>query len=196
MRIAIGVANLVFSFESADPTLRTVEVRKVHVEWALQWLEHCWSEADYRSHSDALMRQHRVVSPMVAQAILVSGVPAVMAEATLGPLLDTYSDSREAESMMRGDDFRERSHMFAQLKRHNVLRTTKVAGRLEISPTNGGKALIERIIELAVDDEELFDKLTAQWANWNPVDGLSASAPPDFTDQAEYDLFRQNEGMW
>ncbi|MEE8519501.1 MAG: hypothetical protein V3S98_10295 [Dehalococcoidia bacterium] len=194
IRIAIAVANLTFSHDGADPSLRTVEVRRVHVEWACQWLEYCWAEAEYDKHSEAVARRNRVNNVMQVQALLTKNLEAHMVEGQLMCLL-YEQDMREAASICPGNDWREQNQSLAVLRRCNVLEVYREAGISKIGPTRGGVALITRIIDLANDNEDTYDKARTQWEQWKGTD-LGTATPPDFSDADDYHLFIQNEGQW
>jgi hypothetical protein len=196
LRIAIGVANLVFSHSTEDASLRTVEVRKVHVQWASRWLEYCWQQAGYRDYSDAIKRSHRVKQPLKMQAILTGGLEdPQMVEASLRPMLEA-ADLRTYPMLVPGDGWQDQQRMFRLLSNHNVIQTYKDrTGAQMVRLTHGGKEMISRIIQLANENEDLYEKAQQRWQQWK-TDPMSMSAPPDFSDPNEFDLFLQNEGMW
>lgn len=195
IRIAIGVANLVFSHPSEDAECRSVEVRPVHVEWACEWLEHTWRESGYDRYSEAIERQHRVANGISAAAWLTEGIKVHEVEQSLGPLLDVV-DLREAQNFMPRAGFREQQGMLAALFRHRVLMRMRVDGKTCVAPTRGGKELIQRIIKLAEEHEDNFETVAGQWAQWRSEPGLMSVAPPDFSDESEFDLWQINEQKW
>ena len=194
MRIAIAVANLTFSHDSEDQSLRTVEVRRVHVEWACRWLEYCWAEADYDKHSEAVNRRNKVHNVMRIQALLTKDLESHMVEGALSCLL-LEQEVRDVKDICPGNDFREQAQSFNLLRQANVLEVRPDGGKQRASATKGGTALLERIIALANDNEDAYEKARTQWAQWKGPD-LGTTTPPDFSDQDDYDLFLANEGQW
>jgi hypothetical protein len=196
MRIAIAAANLTFSHSSSDATFRSVEVRKVHVQFAIKWLEYCWEEAGYRQFSEFVMRRHRVVDPVGVAAVLTADCSAEEIEARL-TVIQMPGDHRQVVAGMPGHTFQEQMGFFNILIQKNVLSQQKnESGRTEIAPTRGGKELMARICDLAVEHPDLYDKAREQWKHWREVDTPMATTPLDLSNQEELDLFIQNEGLW
>ena len=194
IRVATAVANLVFSHTTDDETLRTVEVREVHVKWACEWMEHCWHEAKYDQHSDSVRRRNLVTNVLQVTALMTADLESHMVEGSLSCLLHEQ-ELREVITLMPGNDYREQQAMFSLFRRCNVLQAYRDHGRSMVGPTKGGEGLIRRIIDLANDNEDLYDKARQQWSAWKPND-VTTSTPPDFSDESEYEMFLSNEGMW
>ena len=194
LRVAIAAANLLFSFSADDATLMTVEVRKSHVQWATQWMEECWRKAQYDKFSAQVRRANTVQKPVYIQALLTKELPdAPMVEPGLVILLESL-DFRTALEVVPGDDFREKQLMFGILRRHNVLRQKQVPGKaMTVEPTEGGKTLIQNLINLSIQDEDLYERAQKQWANWTVTGPEQA---PDISTEEDYQLYLQNERQW
>lgn len=65
LRIAIAVANAVFSHPKNDPY--SVHVRRVHVEWAANWLLHTWKVSGYDLYSAKRKDAQRIMRPFDAE---------------------------------------------------------------------------------------------------------------------------------
>lgn len=193
MRIAIAVANLTFSHDTEDETFRTVEVRRVHVEFAIRWLEHTWSEAQYDLHSAAIMRRNTVSSPVQVSARLTSDLEAEDVEATLS-MISSPGEHRDKMATMPGNDFREQAAMLNFLVKKKVLTQIKDGKRTLFHPTTGGKALLDNIARLAIEHPLLYDEVRQQWQHWSTPGFLGGSDAPNLATYEDYELFLMDKG--
>ncbi len=68
LRMAISVANILFSHPPDD--IHSCYVRKCHVEWAIEWLEHTYESIGYDELSVRLRAQDSVSDPVWAEALI------------------------------------------------------------------------------------------------------------------------------
>lgn len=196
LRIAIAVANLTFSHTGSDGSYRAVEVRPVHVHFAAEWLEHTWREARYDVWSEALLRQHEVLDPINVCHVLVGGLKPSQVEPNLGPLFHESIDPREVMGYMRGDTFQEQMSMLNFLKSHRVIHRIKVLGKAKIRATKGGQMILQNLMDMAVKNEDAFQRAQEDWARWMQCVNPSGPPPVNLADQNEFELFMHDDSNW
>lgn len=92
MRVAVAVANVCYSHPPGRPY--NCWVRKVHVEWAAQWMLHLWKESGYDLYSRRRTTAHVISDPLEAEKALITGTGVASADAAevfLQSVLEPFS---------------------------------------------------------------------------------------------------------
>lgn len=179
MRIATAAANVCFSHPEGkyDECL----VRKVHVRWALDWLQWTWGNTGYLAYSAAVMSRETVTNAFYAERMLTVALaiedPAG-ARNTLGELFGGFT-SFDIESIT-GRERNDAMKWLSGLKRANVMKTMSTSvgdgrGGRKYVLTRGGTDIVNAIVRLAEEDPEGYLQRYTELAAWHG--GAAATGP-------------------
>jgi hypothetical protein len=174
VRIAISIANLCFSHDPKDP-MRTV-VRPVHMQWAIDWLQHTWATNGYEDYCRAEMVKETVTRPLHAEkhlTITAKQDDPVSAEAFLSMFLEPFhlADLAPRLGLAQNEANKWLSkglilHVFVKDRADN-------AYNAEYRLTRSGRVLVESILDVAIDHPEEFARrmsILRQWVDQGLID--------------------------
>jgi hypothetical protein len=156
MRIAVAVANICYSHPPGKQ--HSVHVRKVHVEWAAQWMVHLWSESGYDQYSRRRTTAHVISDPIAAEAAILVGscsAQADVAEVFLQSILEPFSMS-DVPTMI-GSDQLGAAKWVTRLLQHRIIerqREGMTAYGVRYIVTRGGALMIGNMLALAREKPE------------------------------------------
>lgn len=188
MRIAIAIANLVFSHPQNDPY--SVEVRRVHVEWAANWLLHTYIQCGYDVYSQKRRESQRVVKPFEAERMLTVQLELQdpeIAVSRLSAMLTPFSASEV--SPITGLAWDSAPNWLARMLAIHVLERTRAANgyHVQYQLTGGGRQLISNLIRLAEQDYVQWVERHTTLKSWSGRMGTNVSDP---------DLVPMNAEAW
>jgi hypothetical protein len=168
VRIAIAIANLTMSHVTGD--LSTCHVRKVHVEWAAQWLEHTWEQTGYDNYSSTTFASEKLDNPIKAEAQLI--VPLEIkdprhAVTTLSAMIGVRN--RDELRNYCGMEYQAFERWLTHCIRSGVFeiaRTGEYGSKVRIKPTKGGDELIRKLVHLSSGFPESWHPRFRQMEMW------------------------------
>lgn len=154
LRIAIALANVVFSHPKNDPY--SVHVRQVHVQWAANWLTHTWKTSGYDLYSAKRRDQQRVVKVFEAERLFTVELgleDSQIATSMLGGFLTPFNPSEAVT--LTGKEIHGAGTWLARMVALHVFERTRMANshHLNYQLTEGGRTLVGNLIRLAEHDE-------------------------------------------
>ena len=158
MRIAVAVANVCYSHPPGK--MHSVHVRKVHVEWAAEWLQHLWRECGYDLYSKRRTTAHVIMDPLMAESAILTGTGCATpdtAEVLLQSILEPFSIG-EVPAMI-GADPAGSARWVAKLIQHRILERQRegMSGwGVRYCVTRGGAAMIANMLAFAREKSELW----------------------------------------
>ena len=187
LRIAIAIANICFSHPKDDPN--SVHVRKVHVQWAANWMIHTWEVSGYDLFSKKRMEQQTVSRIFEAERLFTvslglseGDVAASVLEGFLQPFdikeiqLLTSLPPLEASQWLSKQVS---NHVFEKVKANNGY-------NIHYQLTNGGDVMLASMIRLASSNEEEWARRYASLKQWQ-LARLGGQSEPDLTPINEQD---------
>ena len=155
LRIAIAVANVCFSHPRNDPY--SVHVRKVHVEWAANWLVHTWTLSGYDTYSQKRKDKQRVIKIFEAERRLtidMSLQDPIIAESKLNLLLTPFA-ANEALTVSGQPDHNLAANWLSRAVALHIFERVRApnAYNVQYQLTTGGAQLVHNLIRLATTDE-------------------------------------------
>lgn len=167
MRIAIACANLCFSHVKEDPY--SVHVRKVHVEWAINWLLHTWKACSYDIYSAKLGDSQKVLKIFDAERDLTVSLlleDNAIAASRLTCFLTPFSAS-EIVALTGLEVSVAHNWLSKMLARHVFERVKeKNAYSVTYQLTDGGQQLVSNLIRLAEGDVAQWTQRYATMKAW------------------------------
>jgi hypothetical protein len=168
IRIAIAIANLTMSHVTGD--LSTCHVRKVHVEWAAQWLEHTWENTGYNNFSNATFAAEKLENYNKSEAQLV--IPLDLkdprhAVTTLSSMIGVRN--RDEVRHYSGMDYQKFDDWMAKCIRAGVFeiaRTGDYGNKVKIRPTKGGDELIRKLVHMSSGHPESWHERYRRMEMW------------------------------
>ncbi len=197
IRHAIAFSNMAYSHPSGKP--REASVRLVHVKLAINWIVRCWNNLQYDKFSQRAIQARAVTQPFVAEALLtcVLGLEDPDHALVLLSRLCEFNSSRSLQGFIMGNgtvaDLQHFSRWLGRMMRCSALEEkSENHYHIQYGPTNGGLAIIQRLLHLARDEPEEYVarfKRVEQWfkpGTMAPVPGEQAApvglTPLDDTD--------------
>lgn len=167
MRIAISVANLCFSHDPKDPM--QVLVRDVHMQWAIEWLQHTWTTNGYEDYCRAELVKETISRPLQAEkhlTITAKQDDPVSAEAFLSMFLEPFQLADLAPRLGVGQSEANKwlsrgliLHVFTKDRSDN-------AYNAEYRLTRSGRVLVEAMLDMAIDNPEEFQNRMSSLRQW------------------------------
>lgn len=153
LRIAIAIANVCFSHPRHDPY--SVEVRRVHVEWAASWLLHTWRLCGYDTYSQKRRDSQQVMRVFEAERMLTVKLDLEdpeIAASRLSAFLTPFSGG-EVLPITGLQPELANNWLSKMLALHVLERTRSQNGyHVQYQLTAGGRQMIENLIRLAEHD--------------------------------------------
>jgi len=168
IRIAISIANLTMSHVMGD--LSSCHVRRVHVEWAANFLEHTWELLGYGNMSSASFSAQHLENPMKSEANLI--VPIDLREprhavTTLSAMIGVRH--KEEIKNYCGLEFQAFERWMTLCIRANifeVVRMSDYGNKVKVRPTKGGDTLIRNLIHMSSGYPESWNQRFRQMEMW------------------------------
>lgn len=168
LRIAVAVANCVFSHPKHDPY--SVHVRKVHVEWAANWLLHTWNVSGYDIYSYKRRESQEVVKIFEAERMITVELgledPAI-AISRLQSLLTPFGQSEVVS--LTGREINHAHNWLSRMLALHVFERVKEANAYTVryTLTRGGMQLLGNLIKLAEGDVAAWVDRWKQMKAWS-----------------------------
>lgn len=180
LRIACAVANCVFSHPKHDPY--SVHVRRVHVEWAANWLAHTWMLSAYDIYSYKRRESQEVVKIFEAERMLTVELnmdDPIIAISRLQAMLTPFGQSEvvtlTGKEINGAHNWLSRMlalHVFERVKEQN-------AYTVRYTLTRGGVQLLGNLIKLAEGDVAGWHERWKAMSSWsNALTGGKRSDDP------------------
>jgi hypothetical protein len=190
LRIAIAVANAVFSHPKNDPY--SVHVRKVHVQWAANWLLHTWKLSGYDLYSQKRREAHKIVKIFEAEKMFTWSMgleDPEIAMSRLGQFLTPFG-SMEILTLTGMEPAIAHNWLSRMIALHVFERMReKNAYTVRYQLTQGGQQLVGNMIRLCETD-------VAAWVErYNAIRTWQAAAPGSTT-KSDPDLIPMNAEAW
>lgn len=172
LRIATSVANMTMSHVKDNPM--ATHVRKVHAEWAAQWLRETWHTNGYEDYSNRIKASHVVEFPFAVEKVLLCQLPIGMhqahqAESVFAQLTSPFTS---ADAMaITGLDHAHVHAWLGGLVSHRVFTRKKIRGQNEFVCTRDGLKILSNLMRLCQHDPEEYEK------RWKEVDTWCVGAP-------------------
>jgi hypothetical protein len=149
LRIAISVANMVFSHPTGKPS--ECVVKKVHVEWASRWLVRTWEKMQYDRYSAHLIAQREVTHPFEVERHLTVRLDLGDPEQAVAVVSEMFgSYPRNHLFNLLGMEGRDAADWIKTMIRMRALCSdVQWGGNVMLKPTPGGKQIMEMICYLA-----------------------------------------------
>lgn len=190
LRIAIAVANCVFSHPKNDAY--SVHVRKVHVEWAANWLLHTWRLSGYDLYSQKRREAEMVVKIFEAERMFTwnlgledCDIARSRLEAFLTPFGSTEIITLTGLEIQVAHNWLSRMialHVFERVKERN-------AYTVRYQLTRGGQQLVGNLLKLAEHDIAAWVERHAAIKTWH-------SNSPAGPQRSDPDLVPMNDEAW
>lgn len=166
LRIATAVANICFS--SYQGELAKVHVRKVHVEWAIEWLTRMWVESGYDAYSKALLLSANVVNAFSAEALITIKLALNDAEHAVRVIVNMIGGMKLGDVCgMLGCENHIAAKWLSQMLRLNVLQRDRADRyHLEYSLTQGGALMVHNLMLFAEDYPDQWAKRYEAVTRW------------------------------
>jgi hypothetical protein len=158
LRIAVAVANMTLSHVGND--LSTCSVRKVHVQWAIKWLEQTWEDLGYARFSASCLSSQSVLDPFGVEFAIGANLSLddpVQARNVLNKLFGAVS-KEELRSVV-GMDYSAFERWLMTLMRKGVFEINRTGGRgffVQLRLTKGGFKIVKGALLMAEDYPELW----------------------------------------
>lgn len=152
LRIATAVANVCFSHPADD--IYAVETRKVHVEWAIEWLRRTWLDNGYEDYSRIASRRAEIERPFECEALVMLGLKLDNSEdaANVLPMLMTEFNSAEVASILGTDTYDALKWLGKGLRQNLFQSVTAINGWSKAYRlTKGGTQLVRNVLTCAED---------------------------------------------
>lgn len=168
LRISVAIANLTLSHSNND--LSTCRVRKVHVEWAIKWLEHTWEELGYTRFSASNLSSQSVLDPFGVEFAIGANLQLddpIQARNVLSKLFGAVS-KEELRSIV-GMDYSAFEKWLMTLMRKGVFEINRTGGRgffVQLRLTTGGFKVVKGAMLLAEDFPELWPPRVQKVRTW------------------------------
>ncbi len=177
LRIAIAVANLTFSHLPGD--YLSVHVRPVHVEWAIQWIQHTWAGSGYDRYSARVRTMQTVDKPLEAESWLTTKLgftDPYLAETVLSGLRRPFT--MQDVSTLTGKDPADAARWMARLRALHVVEQRKASNAYynEFGVTRDGAKLIDNLLLMCRDHPEKYAERMTRLSRW-----VGTSEPPQLT---------------
>jgi hypothetical protein len=168
LRIAIAIANLTLSHGNND--LTTCSVRKVHVEWAIKWLEQTWEDLGYTRYSASNLSSQSVLDPFGVEFSIAANLQLddpIQARNVLSKLFGAVS-KEELRSIV-GMDYGAFEKWLMLLMRKGVFEINRTGGRgffVQLRLTTGGFKVVKGALLMAEDYPELWPERVQSVRTW------------------------------
>jgi hypothetical protein len=153
VRIAIAVANCVFSHPKNDPY--SVHVRRVHVQWAANWLLHTWKLSGYDLYSQKRREAHKVVRIFEAERMFTFSLGLEDPEIALSKLEQFLTPFGAMETItLTGLELQQSHNWLSRMIALHVFERVreKNAYTVRYQLTAGGQQLVGNLMRLAEQD--------------------------------------------
>lgn len=164
LRMAIAVANLSFSAPVGMPM--TCHVRKVHVEWAAEWMRQQFHLLGYDAWSERRLQSVRVHSPWELEALLAASQNIEHPQQAIALLNQLFGNvtPQLIDSLYILDAGRGRA---AQLMlRYGMFEVHRDGDRHSYVLTEGGSRFLQNMIDLAENHPEHFARRARALRYW------------------------------
>ena len=151
LRVASSLANILCSHP--DSEFERCMVRKVHVEWAANWMEHTYQSVEYDSYSKQRFRTETIHKPWFVEQLLIHKPFLIDAEDAVH-MLESLLETNTANNLgvLMGLDSIEANSAIGKLMHLGVMeksRSTKNHHYMELTPTVGGRKFIKNLLVIA-----------------------------------------------
>lgn len=167
LRVAVAAANILFSHPKGHP--ERCLVRRCHVEFALEWLDHTYRSVAYDAYSVDRRARDCVSEPLRAEATLyqqIDGGSPVAAQRLVAALFEgvqAHGCWAALTEVSMGDAVK----WFQVLTRLGVLRLT----RGEFRVTKGGAEFLSRLSHLSASYPDAFQERWERFGIWRRAVG-------------------------
>ena len=189
LRVAIAVANCVFSHPKNDPY--SCHVRKVHVEWAANWLVHTWKQSGYDLYSQKRREAHKILKIFDAERSFTWSLGLEDQDIAISKLEQflTPFGAIEIVTLTGMEPQLAHSWLSKMIALHVFERMReKNAYTVRYQLTQGGQQLVANMIRLAENDVAAWVERYAAIKNWmGSTPGMPKNDP---------DLIPMNAEAW
>lgn len=189
LRVAIAVANCVFSHPKNDPY--SCHVRKVHVEWAANWLVHTWKQSGYDLYSQKRREAHKILKIFDAERSFTWSLGLEDQDIAISKLEQflTPFGAIEIVTLTGMEPQLAHSWLSKMIALHVFERVReKNAYTVRYQLTQGGQQLVANMIRLAENDVAAWVERYAAIKNWmGSTPGMPKNDP---------DLIPMNAEAW
>lgn len=177
LRVAIAIANVCFSHVEGKPL--HVHVRKVHAEWAIEWIKLTWERNDFASYAEKSKSLQAIHSPLDAEKHLTARLSLSDYGVAINVLSNLSSTFNVEEfCVIAGMERHEATKWLARAQQLHIFERQRGSNgwHFEVNPTRGGAALIRSIISVADEDPQEYKDRYDRLSRWDI--GSTAEIPP------------------
>lgn len=191
LRIAIAVANVVFSHPKNDPY--SVHVRKVHVEWAANWLVHTWTVSGYDLYSSKKKESQVVLKVFEAERMFTLDLELSDADIAISRLESFLTPFGGVEvTTLTGFEIHRATHWLSKMISLHVFERIRDVNSYNVryQLTRGGQQLVGNLIRLAEGDVAAWVERRKSLKAWQEARG------PLNQSDTDPDLVPMNAETW
>lgn len=201
IRIAIAAANKAYSHPKGVPA--DCRVRKVHVQFAINWILACWQNLQYDEFSQRRISARTVTQPFQVErnytvslalsdpdhgAVVLSRLTEACSLRSLQGLIIGCGEIEEPRHFSRW--------LATQIRCSAIVETSKNQFHIEYLPTAGALKILRRLIYMARDDPDAYSDRYRKLSVWNEspesktmLPGIAANPDLDPLDEDEEKFF-------